>query len=124
MSNLISNKINEIFSDELNYKRNSNLIKQSKSNKLIRNKFQKDQNKNYELIKQFNKRQSEEDYHKEKMKFFNENNDNDISIKNRNEQIIKDENTIKKYIKKDSKKNLLKYLDNENDYIISANNIT
>ena len=71
MSNLISNKINEIFSDELNYKRNSNLIKQSKSNKLIRNKFQKDQNKNYELIKQFNKRQSEEDYHKEKMKFFN-----------------------------------------------------
>ena len=124
MSNLISNKINEIFSDELNYKRNSNLIKQSKSNKLIRNKFQKDQNKNYELIKQFNKRQSEEDYHKEKMKFFNENNDNDISIKNRNEQIIKDENTIKKYIKKDSKKNLLKYLDNENDYIISANKIS
>ena len=95
MSNLISNKINDLFSDELNFNRNSKLIKQSKSNKLIRNKFQKDKIKNYELIKQFNKRQSEEDYYyKEKLKFFNENNDNDISIKNRKKQLNTDENII------------------------------
>ena len=125
MSNLISNKINDLFSDELNFNRNSKLIKQSKSNKLIRNKFQKDKIKNYELIKQFNKRQSEEDYYyKEKLKFFNENNDNDISIKNRKKQLNTDENIIKKYIKKESKNSFMNNLENRNNYVINQNSIT
>ena len=123
MPNHIANKINKIFSDELNYNRNSKLIKSSTSNKVVRSKFRKDQDKNYELIRQFNKRQSEqEDIFKEKMKFSNENNDNDISIKKGKKKLSKEENDIKNFVKKKSKVEI-NYLDNDNDFLFNKKDL-
>ena len=118
MANNISDTINKIFSEEIYKNRNLTLTKHNVSNKLIRNKLSKVQQDNYELIKNFNKRQSgPETLFKEKKKFINENNDNDIIFKkNKNKNnFIKIENnfnsTIKKILKKDNSKG-------ENNYYI------
>ena len=75
MANNITDKINKIFSEEINKNRNLTLTKHNVSNKLIRNKFSKDPQDNYDLIKNFNKRQSgPENLFTEKKKFINENN--------------------------------------------------
>ena len=91
MSIHIGNKINDIFSDELNLNRNIKLFKKSTSNKLNKNKYIEDKDKNYEIIRQFNKRQSKQEdrYFKDNIKFVNENNDNDISIKKGNKKKTK-----------------------------------
>ena len=79
MSNHIGNKIDDIFSDELNYNRKSNLLKPSSSNKFVRKKFKEDKNRNYELIRQFNRQiEEEEGLFKENSKLYNEINENDI----------------------------------------------
>ena len=46
MSIHIGNKINDIFSDELNLNRNIKLFKKSTSNKLNKNKYIEDKDKN------------------------------------------------------------------------------
>ena len=120
MSIHIGNKINDIFSDELNLNRNIKLFKKSTSNKLNKNKYIEDKDKNYEIIKQFNKRQSkqEDSYFKDNIKFVNENNDNDISIKKGKKKENKDENNIKQINKKPSKFAIKDYLDEDNDIFI------
>jgi len=120
MSIHIGNKINDIFSDELNLNRNTKLFKKSTSNKLNKNKYIEDKDKNYEIIRQFNKRQSElkNDFFKENTKFINENNDNDISIKKGNKKENKDEKIIKQLNKKPSKIEIKNYLDDDNDFFI------
>ena len=120
MSIHIGNKINDIFSDELNLNRNIKLFKKSTSNKLNKNKYIEDKDKNYEIIRQFNKRQSkqEDSYFKDNIKFVNENNDNDISIKKGKKKENKDENNIKQINKKPSKFAIKDYLDEDNDIFI------
>ena len=120
MSIHIGNKINDIFSDELNLNRNIKLFKKSTSNKLNKNKYLEDKDKNYEIIRQFNKRQSkqEDSYFKDNIKFVNENNDNDISIKKGKKKENKDENNIKQINKKPSKFAIKDYLDEDNDIFI------
>ena len=119
MANHIGNKINDIFSDELNYNRKNNLIKQSTSNKLVRIKLSKDKDKNYELIIQFNKRQSEQEGNfKGKMKFVNENNDNDIAVKKGLKKLNKEKKNINKIIKKETHDEIKNYLE-DNDLILA-----
>ena len=120
MSIHIGNKINDIFSEELNLNRNIKLFKKSTSNKLNKNKYIEDKDKNYEIIRQFNKRQSkqEDSYFKDNIKFVNENNDNDISIKKGKKKENKDENNIKQINKKPSKFAIKDYLDEDNDIFI------
>ena len=125
MSIHIGNKINDIFSDELNLNRNIKLFKKSTSNKLNKNKYLEDKDKNYEIIKQFNKRQSkqEDSYFKDNIKFVNENNDNDISIKKGKKKENKDENNIKQINKKPSKFAIKDYLDEDNDIFIDRKDL-
>ena len=125
MSIHIGNKINDIFSDELNLNRNIKLFKKSTSNKLNKNKYIEDKDKNYEIIRQFNKRQSEQEdsYFKDNIKFVNENNDNDISIKKGNKKENKDENNIKQINKKPSKFAIKDYLDEDNDIFIDRKDL-
>lgn len=125
MSIHIGNKINDIFSDELNLNRNIKLFKKSTSNKLNKNKYIGDKDKNYEIIRQFNKRQSEQEdsYFKDNIKFVNENNDNDISIKKGNKKENKDENNIKQINKKPSKFAIKDYLDEDNDIFIDRKDL-
>ena len=125
MSIHIGNKINDIFSDELNLNRNIKLFKKSISNKLNKNKYIEDKDKNYEIIRQFNKRQSEQEdsYFKDNIKFVNENNDNDISIKKGNKKENKDENNIKQINKKPSKFAIKDYLDEDNDIFIDRKDL-
>lgn len=125
MSIHIGNKINDIFSDELNLNRNIKLFKKSTSNKLNKNKYLEDKDKNYEIIRQFNKRQSEQEdsYFKDNIKFVNENNDNDISIKKGNKKENKDENNIKQINKKPSKFAIKDYLDEDNDIFIDRKDL-
>ena len=125
MSIHIGNKINDIFSDELNLNRNIKLFKKSTSNKLNKNKYIEDKDKNYEIIRQFNKRQSEQEdsYFKDNIKFVNENNDNDISIKKGNKKENKDENNIKEINKKPSKFAIKDYLDEDNDIFIDRKDL-
>ena len=125
MSIHIGNKINDIFSDELNLNRNIKLFKKSTSNKLNKNKYIEDKDKNYEIIRQFNKRQSEQEdsYFKDNIKFVNENNDNDISIKKGNKKENKDENNIKQINKKPSKFVIKDYLDEDNDIFIDRKDL-
>ena len=124
MANNITDKINKIFSEEINKNRNLTLTKHNVSNKLIRNKFSKDPQDNYDLIKNFNKRQSgPENLFTEKKKFINENNDNDISCrknKNKNNFIKVEKNfnsTIKKILKKDINRDENNYYIDNNFYI-------
>ena len=125
MSIHIGNKINDIFSDELNLNRNIKLFKKSTSNKLNKNKYIEDKDKNYEIIRQFNKRQSkqEDSYFKDNIKFVNENNDNDISIKKGKKKENKDENNIKQINKKPSKFAIKDYLDEDNDIFIDRKDL-
>ena len=125
MSIHIGNKINDIFSEELNLNRNIKLFKKSTSNKLNKNKYIEDKDKNYEIIRQFNKRQSkqEDSYFKDNIKFVNENNDNDISIKKGNKKENKDENNIKQINKKPSKFAIKDYLDEDNDIFIDRKDL-
>ena len=125
MSIHIGNKINDIFSDELNLNRNIKLFKKSTSNKLNKNKYIEDKDKNYEIIRQFNKRQSkqEDSYFKDNIKFVNDNNDNDISIKKGNKKENKDENNIKQINKKPSKFAIKDYLDEDNDIFIDRKDL-
>ena len=125
MSIHIGNKINDIFSDELNLNRNTKLFKKSISNKLNKNKYIEDKDKNYEIIRQFNKKQSdkEDSYFKDNTKFINENNDNDISIKKGNKKENKDENNIKQINKKPSKFEIKDYLDEDNDFFINKKDL-
>ena len=125
MSIHIGNKINDIFSEELNLNRNIKLFKKSTSNKLNKNKYLEDKDKNYEIIKQFNKRQSkqEDSYFKDNIKFVNENNDNDISIKKGKKKENKDENNIKQINKKPSKFAIKDYLDEDNDIFIDRKDL-
>ena len=125
MSIHIGNKINDIFSEELNLNRNIKLFKKSTSNKLNKNKYLEDKDKNYEIIRQFNKRQSkqEDSYFKDNIKFVNENNDNDISIKKGNKKENKDENNIKQINKKPSKFAIKDYLDEDNDIFIDRKDL-
>ena len=125
MSIHIGNKINDIFSDELNLNRNIKLFKKSTSNKLNKNKYIEDKDKNYEIIRQFNKRQSEQEdsYFKDNIKFVNENNDNDISIKKGKKKENKDENNIKQINKKPSKFAIKDYLDEDNDIFIDRKDL-
>lgn len=125
MSIHIGNKINDIFSDELNLNRNIKLFKKSTSNKLNKNKYIEDKDKNYEIIRQFNKRRSEQEdsYFKDNIKFVNENNDNDISIKKGNKKENKDENNIKQINKKPSKFAIKDYLDEDNDIFIDRKDL-
>ena len=125
MSIHIGNKINDIFSDELNLNRNIKLFKKSISNKLNKNKYIEDKDKNYEIIRQFNKRQSkqEDSYFKDNIKFVNENNDNDISIKKGKKKENKDENNIKQINKKPSKFAIKDYLDEDNDIFIDRKDL-
>lgn len=125
MSIHIGNKINDIFSEELNLNRNIKLFKKSISNKLNKNKYIEDKDKNYEIIRQFNKRQSkqEDSYFKDNIKFVNENNDNDISIKKGNKKENKDENNIKQINKKPSKFAIKDYLDEDNDIFIDRKDL-
>ena len=125
MSIHIGNKINDIFSEELNLNRNIKLFKKSISNKLNKNKYIEDKDKNYEIIRQFNKRQSEQEdsYFKDNIKFVNENNDNDISIKKGNKKENKDENNIKQINKKPSKFAIKDYLDEDNDIFIDRKDL-
>ena len=125
MSIHIGNKINDIFSDELNLNRDIKLFKKSTSNKLNKNKYIEDKDKNYEIIRQFNKRQSkqEDSYFKDNIKFVNENNDNDISIKKGKKKENKDENNIKQINKKPSKFAIKDYLDEDNDIFIDRKDL-
>lgn len=125
MSIHIGNKINDIFSEELNLNRNIKLFKKSTSNKLNKNKYIEDKDKNYEIIRQFNKRQSkqEDSYFKDNIKFVNENNDNDISIKKGKKKENKDENNIKQINKKPSKFAIKDYLDEDNDIFIDRKDL-
>ena len=125
MSIHIGNKINDIFSDELNLNRNIKLFKKSTSNKLNKNKYIEDKDKNYEIIRQFNKRQSkqEDSYFKDNIKFVNENNDNDIAIKKGKKKENKDENNIKQINKKPSKFAIKDYLDEDNDIFIDRKDL-
>ena len=125
MSIHIGNKINDIFSEELNLNRNIKLFKKSTSNKLNKNKYLEDKDKNYEIIRQFNKRQSkqEDSYFKDNIKFVNENNDNDISIKKGKKKENKDENNIKQINKKPSKFAIKDYLDEDNDIFIDRKDL-
>ena len=125
MSIHIGNKINDIFSEELNLNRNIKLFKKSTSNKLNKNKYIEDKDKKYEIIRQFNKRQSkqEDSYFKDNIKFVNENNDNDISIKKGKKKENKDENNIKQINKKPSKFAIKDYLDEDNDIFIDRKDL-
>ena len=120
MSNHIGNKIDDIFSDELNYNRKSNLLKPSSSNKFVRKKFKEDKNRNYELIRQFNRQiEEEEGLFKENSKLYNEINENDISLKKEKKHSNKEENNIIKKIMKKTTQEIKKNYLKDHDFIIN-----
>ena len=80
MTNIIIKKIDKIFSSELEHNRNLILTKEKGSNTFIKNKCKNKIEDNYDIIKIFNKRQSEKDEN------YKENN----IFANGNEEIKKD----------------------------------
>ena len=74
MLQMISKKIDQIFSSELNKNRNLILIKPKASNTLIKNKNKNNIKDDYNIIGIFNKRRNEQDNnHKGNIKFINKN---------------------------------------------------
>jgi len=110
MTNLISKKIDKIFSSELNHNRNLIFNKRKISNKSVKNKIKNNlNNNNNNIITMFNKRQSEKDEN------YKENN----KFANGNEEIKKDKiNTkIHSILKKIPDTEIKNYLDDDDSHI-------
>ena len=120
MTNQIRNKINEIFGEEVNKNRNLILKKYTESNKLIKRKLLENKNDKYELITDFNKRNSkQEDSFKESGKIINKNNDNeDISPRRKKRKLLINSNQKNnKKINNENKEKENYYLSNNNIYL-------
>ena len=94
MTNLIKNKIDKIFSEELNNNRKLILKEGIASNKFVRKSLMNNMDDNFKVIKKYQKRKSQEEIFSKHMKFMNDNDDNDITIKNKTKKLNDNINNI------------------------------